>query len=53
VNDSADATIEHLEAPLTIGVDAYISQDYTRAGGKMKMFVCGFHGWRFNLDGEI
>jgi phenylpropionate dioxygenase-like ring-hydroxylating dioxygenase large terminal subunit len=23
-----------------------------QACGKQKMFVCGFHGWRFNLDGE-
>lgn len=23
-----------------------------QACGKRKMFVCGFHGWRFNLEGE-
>jgi phenylpropionate dioxygenase-like ring-hydroxylating dioxygenase large terminal subunit len=22
------------------------------ASGKRKLFVCGFHGWRYNLDGE-
>src|SRR5688572_4770794 len=22
------------------------------ACGKKKLFICGFHGWRFNLDGE-
>lgn len=29
-----------------------IPQGQKQACGKRKMFVCGFHGWRFNLEGE-
>jgi phenylpropionate dioxygenase-like ring-hydroxylating dioxygenase large terminal subunit len=27
-------------------------QGANNACGKKKLFICGFHGWRFNLDGE-
>jgi phenylpropionate dioxygenase-like ring-hydroxylating dioxygenase large terminal subunit len=30
----------------------HIPADAGNACGKKKTFVCGFHGWRFNLDGE-
>jgi phenylpropionate dioxygenase-like ring-hydroxylating dioxygenase large terminal subunit len=29
-----------------------IPSDAKQACGKRKMFVCGFHGWRFDLDGN-
>ncbi|HTZ71215.1 MAG TPA: aromatic ring-hydroxylating dioxygenase subunit alpha [Acetobacteraceae bacterium] len=121
MNKNFDITLEDLESAVTVGPEAYISEEYVRAErdrlwrkvwlqvgrvdeipdignyisydilddsfviirtapdkiaahynvcphrgrrlvdtppsernacGKKKMFVCGFHGWRFNLDGE-